>query len=1060
MMIFPLLLLALSSSTRGAPAPNLSINAQVPPVARVDHPYNFLFSTSTFTSTTAISYALTNAPGWLQLDSPSRTLSGTPGMQDSGSISFDLVATDQTGSTPMNVTFVVMVPPGPGLGTPVATQLAAYGPFSIPDGLLLTPSSSLSLSFSPDTFTNINQNTVYYALSADNTPLPSWIQFDPASFTFSGITPQATSPSALSQTYGIQLTASDVVGFAGAIATFQLTIEGHLFAFGNKSQVINITNGFPVNYTGIWSNLYLDGQIINSADIGQVVADAPSWLSLDQDSLALYGTPPPGVATQNITVTATDSWGDNTSTIIQIQTAGTASAAAGNSGATLISPFPTLSATIGADFAYDFNNTLSSVQGVNVTVDPGTASGWLAFNSSGLDIQGHVPSNLKPQSVQVDITASLGNQTQSQVLTINVASSISASSHTTSSASSTSITSEGPTAKPASRSTPRKGWIAAAVIVPLAVVLGVILLLCCCCRRKWRLKLKFKIKSSEEKKEEKKRKIRRLKVEEENQDEPKTPLVMTGALDGDQEQESKAPRIHIPGLWKSGANKRSSNIRHSKATTSSTAQSRKSDPWQKYVGGLESSRILPPFAAVPASDKTSGEHSPARAGATDRDLEAGSIEGPSFIIDPLPARKLSKQRKTGSRHSFGSSAKFSSLRVSGLGHGRNAMSQGSGSLLIGNRGVGHGDGQMFGGPPGYGVVTKSWRNFSLKRRGSLDSSRRGSWDSTTSASNSNDPIYVEGPHGPERPSTQNNLGSRMPNFPRPPTSSTFDQFKTPNIIHEVSDDDEPRKNLWPVKALPRSHRGAFPTRQRSITDPERLQAFHKLRRQKNTSSPLFSGGEISSARKYSLHNRVSPKSSSNGDIKSESSNPRKQKIRRSYSQSSSLEPRKNLSSPRSSNSVSGSPPRRKGSLLHNFTVRALSLSSRGHDSVSSDTSSRFESAASIQLERDENGDRRWRYADHPNPLTMNRASRIDANGQELIDSLRNSGNLGAAHRQTYLKAHTEGSGLGTIDKEGNVELRSSRGKKMVESMGLRREDTGLKSLRGDIGDAGVGSAFV
>lgn len=128
--------------------------------------------------------------------------------------------------------------------------------------------------------------------------------------------------------------------------------------------------------------------------------------------------------------------------------------------------------------------------------------------------------------------------------------------------------------------------------------------------------------------------------------------------------------------------------------------------------------------------------------------------------------------------------------------------------------------------------------------------------------------------------------------------------------------------------------------------------------------------------------------------------------------------------------------------------------------MSSDTSSRFESAASIQLERDENGDRRWRYADHPNPLTMNRASRIDANGQELIDSLRNSGNLGAAHRQTYLKAHTEGSGLGTIDKEGNVELRSSRGKKMVESMGLRREDTGLKSLRGDIGDAGVGSAFV
>lgn len=1064
-MLLPLLLLALSSSTTGAPSPDLSINAQVPPVARADHPYIFVFSNSTFTSTAAISYAITNPPGWLQLDSPSRTFSGTPGMQDAGSFVVGLVATDGTGSTTMNVTFVVMIPPGPGLGTPMASQLAAYGTFSSPDSLLLSPSSSLSLSFSPSTFTNTDQNTVYYALCVDNTPLPSWIHFDSSSLAFSGITPQATSPSESPQIFGIQLTASEVVGFAGAVASFQLIVERHLFAFSSRVQIINVTNGMPVNYTGIWSNLYLDGQIINPTEIGQVVADAPSWLSLDQNSLALYGTPPSNVTAQNITVTATDCYGGNTSTVIQLQTSSTFATAVDNSEGTLISPFPMLNATTGSDFTYGLNNTLSSAQGLNVSVDPGPASAWLAFNASGLNIQGHVPSNLKPQSIQVDITAIQGNQTQSQVLTINVAASTSASIRTTSKAGSTSVRPTGSAAQLISKGTPHKGWIAAAVIVPLAVVLGILLLLCCCCRRKCRLKLKFKIKSSEEKKEERKRRIRRLKVEEDNQeDEPKTPLVMTGALDSDHEQASNAPRIHIPRLWKSGTNKRSSNIRHSKATTNSTAQSRKSDPWQKYVGGLESARIVPPLAAVPASSSNSVEHSPARAGATDCDLEAATIEAPLFTYDTPPPRRSSKRTKTISRFSFGSSAKFSSQRVSGLGHGRNAMSQNSSSLFFGNRGVGHGDGQILGGPPGHGVVKKSWRNYSLKRRGSLYSTGKNSWE-TESASNPDNPLYVEGPQGLETTPIHKTLGSPMPAFPRPPTSSTFDQFKTPHMIRESFDDNEPCRINQPSKPLPRSHRGQFPTRQRSTTDPEPLQAFHKLRRQQNSSNPLWSGGELSQARKLSLHNRVSPKSSSNGDIRFESSSPRRSKVRRSFSQSSSLGIRNPLSpSSRSSNSISGSPPLRKGSLLHNlnFTVRAISLSSRGHESVSSSTSSRFESAASLQFDHDENGDRRWRYADHPNPLTMNRASGTDVSDQDLIDSLRNNGQLGAAQRLTYLKAAAEGGGggLGSIDKDGNVELnlRSSRGRIVGESVGLRREDTGLKSSKGEVGDAA--SAFV
>jgi len=77
--LFTLVLVSVST-TFGLPQIALPFNAQVPSVARVSQPYTYQFSPSTFISTTGaqLTYSLQNTPIWLQINSTTRTLYGTP----------------------------------------------------------------------------------------------------------------------------------------------------------------------------------------------------------------------------------------------------------------------------------------------------------------------------------------------------------------------------------------------------------------------------------------------------------------------------------------------------------------------------------------------------------------------------------------------------------------------------------------------------------------------------------------------------------------------------------------------------------------------------------------------------------------------------------------------------------------------------------------------------------------------------------------------------------------------------------------------------------------------
>lgn len=352
-MSFFIFLLALASSISAASNAVFPVNSQLPPVARISQTFSFVYADSTFASSgTDLTYSLSEAPGWLHLDSSSRTLYGTPGSGDLGSQALTLTATDNTGSTPMDVKLLVSNCNGPSLANLVSEQLPAFGAFSHPNSLLISPTSPLHLSFSKTTFKNTDANTACYASSADNTPLPPWLKFHPESLSFAGKTPDSISSGDFSENFDIRLTASDEVEYSAATTFFRIVVETHLSSFSKGLHIINATQGIPFNFSGLQTDLLLDAQPLNkTADLAHIVADIPEWMSLNESSLVLSGIPPISAVSRNLTVTATSVYYDVADTVVLILLPGVSQTTffEGSIG--------TLNATTGGDLDYKIDNS-------------------------------------------------------------------------------------------------------------------------------------------------------------------------------------------------------------------------------------------------------------------------------------------------------------------------------------------------------------------------------------------------------------------------------------------------------------------------------------------------------------------------------------------------------------------------------------------------------------------------------------------------------------------------------------------------------------------------------
>ena len=150
-------------------------------------------------------------PSWLTFDAATRTLSGTPGVANVGTLQFILWGTDNynySAGEYVNMT-IGAANRSPTLTTALADQAAAQGgsfSYTVPTGAFTDPDSG-------DTLT-------YTATLADGSALPTWLTFNAATRAFSG-TPTGTG------TVSVKVTAKD---------------SGNLSAFDIFDVVVSVQN--------------------------------------------------------------------------------------------------------------------------------------------------------------------------------------------------------------------------------------------------------------------------------------------------------------------------------------------------------------------------------------------------------------------------------------------------------------------------------------------------------------------------------------------------------------------------------------------------------------------------------------------------------------------------------------------------------------------------------------------------------------------------------------------------------------------------------------------------
>lgn len=487
------LFVAVSSAAPGVYFP---ISSQIPPIARIGEPFSFVFSKSTFTSTSAITYSLTNSPRWLSIDSDARKLYGTPKETDVSSgdvvnVPVGLVATDETGSTTLDITLIVSRKAGPKLDIPLNQQIPGFGFFSNPYTILSPPRNQFSFVLDPKTFsTSSDKPLAYYAVMSDNTPLPAWISFDAGRLAFSGQTPSFEALIDPPQTFEFQLLATDTPGFAGASLRFNIVVGNHRVTADQTTVVINTTAGEPFSYGGLRESIEVDGQPMTSGD-GLIVASTfniPSWLTLEMDSLRIAGTPPMVAKSTNFTIALEDRFADRFNLTVMVQVSGNQAQASGM----LKEELPVIQAQAGEHISFDLAPYLEDPDGTEIVIDDGASPSWIHVREG--TIFGDVPNSSKDSivSATIRLTSKASGASESILLSVHMLAESGDTADTTDAASGPGSTSTGDSGgtKPSRKHAPTPvGLIVLVTILPGLLLLGALMsMLVCCLRRRREVK--------------------------------------------------------------------------------------------------------------------------------------------------------------------------------------------------------------------------------------------------------------------------------------------------------------------------------------------------------------------------------------------------------------------------------------------------------------------------------------------------------------------------------------------------------------------------------------------
>ncbi len=226
-------------------------------------------------------------PIWLSFDAPTQTFSGTPSVR--GNHFIKTSAQDPFGAS-ANAPFEIVVPnTAPIVSNPLSNQVSEIG-------------QAFNYVVPANTFFDLDNDPLTYSsrLQGGN-PLPAWLNFNPATRTFSGTTTDRNS-------YSIEVIATDGAGGEGiAPLEFRVANNAPIVNQSIENQSVNV--GVPYLFT-FHEMTFTDA---DNDTLSYSATPLPSWLSFNEQTFS--GTPVAGDQnTYSINVNADDSFGGEAST--------------------------------------------------------------------------------------------------------------------------------------------------------------------------------------------------------------------------------------------------------------------------------------------------------------------------------------------------------------------------------------------------------------------------------------------------------------------------------------------------------------------------------------------------------------------------------------------------------------------------------------------------------------------------------------------------------------------------------------------------------------------------
>ncbi|EFY91413.1 transmembrane glycoprotein, putative [Metarhizium acridum CQMa 102] len=379
----------------------------------------------------------------------------------------------------MNATVVISRQPAPEVRIPLEDQMANFGKFSAPSSILSYPATNFKLTFDQNTFSSSGLN--YYAVSADCSPLPAWIQFDAHSLSFTGRTPPFESLVQPPQTFDLSLVASDIVGFSASSLKFSIVVGSHKLTTDKPIVTLNATRGTAVSYDGLENGIKLDGKRISPSDLTVTTKDIPSWLSYDDKTGRLQGTPKDGDHAANFTITFRDKFSDNLDVLVVINLA----------TSLFVSTIEDMKIRPGSKFDLDLTKHFKNPTDIAVKVSTSPEKDWLKVD--GLKLSGDVPKTSKGSfKLAIDASSKSSSLSEKEVIEVDFLAldgttttipSVSSSAATTTAratATESDIPDDGQT-QPGHMST---GEILLATVIPVIFVAVLLMILVCYFRRR------------------------------------------------------------------------------------------------------------------------------------------------------------------------------------------------------------------------------------------------------------------------------------------------------------------------------------------------------------------------------------------------------------------------------------------------------------------------------------------------------------------------------------------------------------------------------------------------